>query len=148
MPGKVNPVMSEALMMVSARVMGNHTTITVAGSRGNLELNVMMPVLTFALLESISILSGGCRVFSDNCVVGIQANEDRCRELLELNPATATALNPRLGYDLASEVAKEAARDGMSVREVVLRRGLLPEEELDEILDVRGMTGGDGDELP
>jgi len=147
MPGKVNPVMSESLMMVAARVMGNHATISVAGSRGNLELNVMMPVLAFSLLESISLLANGCRVFAERCVVGIEANADRCRELLERNPAIATALNLRIGYDQASEVAKEAAREGVSVREVVLRLGLIPEDELDEILDVRGMTegGGSGD---
>jgi fumarate hydratase class II len=144
MPGKVNPVMSEALMMVAARVMGNHTTITVAGSRGNLELNVMMPVLAFSLLESIGLLAGGCRVFAQRCVIGIEANVDRCRELLERNPAIATALNLRIGYDRATEVAKEAAREGVSVREVVLRRGLVPENELDEILNVRDMTEGGG----
>jgi len=142
MPGKVNPVMSEALMMVAARVMGNHTTITIAGSRGNLELNVMMPVLALCLLESISLLTGGCQVFTDRAVVGIEANRDRCRELLERNPALATALNLRIGYDQASEVAKEAALEGVSVRDVVLRRGLIPEKELDEILNVRAMTEG------
>ena len=140
MPGKVNPVMAEALMMVAARVMGNHTTVTVAGSRGNFELNVMMPVLAHTLLESISLLSNGVRAFTERCVTGIGANPDRCRELLERNPAIATALNPRLGYDRAAEVAKEAARDGVSVREVVMRHGLVPEGELDEALDVRGMT--------
>ncbi len=144
MPGKVNPVMSESLMMVAARVMGNHATISIAGSRGNLELNVMMPVLAFSLLESISLLANSCQVFADRCVVGIEANADRCRELLERNPAIATALNLRIGYDQASEVAKEAAREGVSVREVVLRLGLVPEDELDEILDVRSMTEGGG----
>ncbi|MFH1766127.1 MAG: class II fumarate hydratase [Gemmatimonadota bacterium] len=148
MPGKVNPVMSEALMMVAARVMGNHATITIAGSRGNLELNVMMPVLAVALLESIGLLAGGCRVFAERCVVGIEANVDRCRELLEKNPAIATALNLRIGYDRAAEVAKDAAREGVSVREVVLRLGLVPEEELDELLNVRSMTEGGGREGP
>lgn len=142
MPGKVNPVLPEALMMVAARVMGNHTTITIAGSRGNFELNAMMPLLASALLESISILAGGCRAFSQRCVVGIEANEDRCRELLERNPSIATALNLRLGYDLASEVAKEAAGEGVSIREIMLRRRLVPESELDGLLDVRGMTEG------
>jgi fumarate hydratase class II len=142
MPGKVNPVMAEALMMVSARVMGNHATITIAGSRGNFELNAMMPVLAHALLESITLLANGVRVFTDRCVVGIGANPDRCKELLELNPAIATALNLRIGYDRASEVAKEAARDGVSVREVVRRHGLIPEDELDEALDVWKMTEG------
>jgi fumarate hydratase class II len=140
MPGKVNPVMAEALMMVSARVMGNHTTITIAGSRGNFELNVMMPVMALALVESITLLSNGSRVFADRCVAGIQANEARCRELLEKNPSIATALNTFIGYDRAAEVAKEAARDGKSVREVVQARNLLPPEQLDHALDVRAMT--------
>jgi len=140
MPGKVNPVMCEALMMIAARVAGNHTTITVAGSRGNFELNVMMPVLADALLESITLLANGSRVFAERCVTGIQADEERCRELLERNPSIATALNPYIGYDRASEVAKEAAKEGVSVREVVRRRGLLSEEELERALDVRGMT--------
>ena len=140
MPGKVNPVMSEALMMVCARVMGNHTTVTVAGSRGNFELNVMMPVLADALLESIGLLAAASRAFADRCVAGIEANPERCRELLELNPSIATALNPYIGYDKAAEVAKESAREGVSVREVVLRRGLLPAEQVDDALDVRAMT--------
>jgi fumarate hydratase class II len=109
MPGKVNTVMSEATMMVCARVMGNHTTITVAGSRGNFELNVMMPVLAHALLESITLLASVSRAFTDNCIVGIEANEERARELLERNPAIATALNPYIGYDAAAVVAKESA---------------------------------------
>jgi fumarate hydratase class II len=140
MPGKVNPVMSEALMMVAARVTGNHTTITVGGQRGNFELNVMMPVMAHALLESITILAGAVRAFTDRCVVGITANEDRCRELLEKNPSIATALNPYIGYDRAAEVAKQAAKEKRSVRDVVKEKGLLPEDQLDEALDVRSMT--------
>jgi fumarate hydratase class II len=140
MPGKVNPVMSEAMMMVCARVMGNHTTITVAGSRGNFELNVMMPVLGHALLESITLLANVARAFTDRCVVGIEANEDRARELLEKNPSIATALNPYIGYDEAATVAKESAARGVSVRDVVRERGLLPEDRIDEALDVRAMT--------
>jgi len=140
MPGKVNPVMSESMMMVAARVMGNHTTITVAGSRGNFELNVMMPVLAASLLESVTLLANVTRAFTDNCVVGIEADPDRCRELLELNPSIATALNPYIGYDKAAVVAKTAAKEHMSVRDVVLREGLLSADEIDEALDVRGMT--------
>lgn len=140
MPGKVNPVMSEAVMMVCARVMGNHTTITIAGSRGNFELNVMMPVLAQSLLESITLMANAARAFTDNCVLGIEANPARCRELLELNPSIATALNPYIGYDKAAEVAKAAAKEHKSVREIVLREGLLPEDKVDEALDVRGMT--------
>ena len=127
MPGKVNPVMAEALMMVATRVMGNHVTITIAGGRGNLELNTMMPVIASSLLESISLLAQGCRAFTERCIAGIEANTERCRELLEMNPSVATALNLRLGYELASEVAKEAVEKKQSVREVVLRRGLVQE---------------------
>jgi fumarate hydratase class II len=140
MPGKVNPVMSESMMMVAARVMGNHTTITVAGSRGNFELNVMMPVLVASLLESVALLANVARAFADKCVVGIEANPDRCRQLLELNPSIATALNPYIGYDKAAVVAKTAAKEGISVREVVLREKLLPADQIDQALDVRGMT--------
>ncbi|MDX1682473.1 MAG: lyase family protein, partial [Phycisphaeraceae bacterium] len=140
MPGKVNPVMAEALMMVCVRVMGNHTAITVGGSRGNLELNVMMPVMAQALLESVTLLANASVVFADRCVEGIRANEERIRELLERNPSIATALNPYIGYDRAAEVAKQAAREGRSVREVALEMDLMPEDELDEALAVREMT--------
>jgi fumarate hydratase, class II len=140
MPGKVNPVMAESMMMVSARVMGNHTTITVAGSRGNFELNVMMPVLAHALLESVTLLARIAREFTDRCVVGIEANPERARQLLERNPSIATALNPYIGYDAAAVVAKEAAKRGVSVREVVLEKKLLPPDQVDAALDVRGMT--------
>ena len=140
MPGKVNPVMCEAMMMVAARVMGNHTTVTVAGQRGNFELNVMMPVLAQALLESIALLANVARAFADRCVKGIEAHEPRAKELLEKNPSIATALNPYIGYDKATEVAKEAARSGRSVRDVVEEKGLLKPEEIDEAFDVRAMT--------
>ena len=140
MPGKVNPVMSEALMMVAARVAGNHTTVTIAGGRGNFELNVMLPVIAHSLLESVTLLAGASRAFADRCVAGIEANEERARALLDRNPAIATALNPHIGYDAAAKVAKEAAREGKAVRDVVRARGLLDEETLEEALDVRGMT--------
>jgi len=140
MPGKVNPVMAEAMMMVAARVMGNHTTITVAGSRGNFELNVMMPVLAHALLESITLLANVARAFTDKCLLGIEANEERARKLLELNHSIATALNPYIGYDAAAVVAKESAKRGVSVRQIVMEKELLPADKIDETLDVRGMT--------
>jgi len=140
MPGKVNPVMAEATMMVAARVMGNHTTITVAGSRGNFELNVMMPVLAHALLESITLLATVARELTDRCIVGIEANEARAKDLLERNPSIATALNPYIGYDAAAVVAKESAKRGVSVRQVVEERKLLPAKKIDEALDVRAMT--------
>ena len=140
MPGKVNPVMSEATMMVCARVMGNHVTVTVGGQHGNFELNVMMPVMAHAMLESISILSGAMNAFRTNCLIGITADRERCRELLELNPSIATALNRSIGYDLASKVAKTSASQKKSVRQVVMEMELLDEATLNEVLDVRHMT--------
>jgi fumarate hydratase class II len=140
MPGKVNPVMSEAVMMVAARVMGNATTVTVCGQHGNFELNVMMPVLAFSLLESVSILANGTDAFRTKCLEGIKANEDRCQELLERNPSIATALNRAIGYDAAAKVAKRAAAEGKAVTEVVMDEGILSEEELRRVLDVRSMT--------
>ncbi len=140
MPGKVNPVLSEAMMMACARVMGNHTSITICGQHGNFELNVMMPVMAHAFLESASILANACDAFRSKCVEGIEADRERCRELLELNPSIATALNAAIGYDKASQVAKKAAADRRSVRDVVKEMGLLSDEQLDEILDVRDMT--------
>ncbi|MCY3545407.1 MAG: class II fumarate hydratase [Gemmatimonadetes bacterium] len=140
MPGKVNPVICEALMMVCARVAGNATTVTIGGQRGNFELNVMMPVIADALLESITLLANASVVFSDRCVAGITARPERARELLERNPSIATALNAYIGYDKAAVVAKKAAAEGRSVREVVEEMGLIDPEELDEALDVRQMT--------
>ncbi len=140
MPGKVNPVMSEAVMMVCARVMGNHTTITISGTHGNFELNVMMPVMAHAMLESISILTGACNAFRVNCLEGIEADRERCRQLLELNPSIATALNSAIGYDQAAKVAKKSASERKSVREAAKEMGLLSDEQLDEYLNVRDMT--------
>lgn len=140
MPGKVNPVICEALMMVCARVAGNATTVTIAGQRGNFELNVMMPVIADALLESVGLLANGARVFAERCVAGIEARRDRARELLERNPAVATALNARIGYDRAAQVAKKAALEGRSVRDVVREMELAAPDELDRLLDVRDMT--------
>ncbi|MEM8487716.1 MAG: class II fumarate hydratase [Bacteroidota bacterium] len=140
MPGKVNPVMSEAIMMVCARVMGNATTITVGGQHGNFELNVMMPVMAHAMLESITILARGCDAFRKKCLEGIVADRERCQELLELNPSIATALNAAVGYDKASEIAKKSAKERKSVRTVVKEMGLLSDAELDAYLNVRDMT--------
>ena len=140
MPGKVNPVMAESMMMVCARVMGNAVTVTVGGQHGNFELNVMMPVMAHALLESIEILSTSLDAFRTKCLDGIVADRARCRELLELNPAVATALNRTIGYDAASKVAKKSAAERRSVRDVVLEMGLIEETQLDALLNVREMT--------
>ena len=140
MPGKVNPVLSEAMMMGCARVMGNAVTITVGGQHGNFELNVMMPVMAHAMLESIEILAGASDAFRTRCLDGITADRERARELLLKNPSIATALNAEIGYDKASKVAKKAAAEKRSVRDVALEMELLPEDRIDEVLDVRSMT--------
>ncbi|CAN5528620.1 class II fumarate hydratase [soil metagenome] len=140
MPGKVNPVMAEALMMTCARVMGNTTTITIGGQHGNFELNVMMPVMAHAMLESCEIVAGAVEAFRTKCLDGIEANRERCRQLLELNPSIATALNASIGYDQAAKVAKKSAAEGRSVRDVLLEMQLVPEDEVDAVLDVRSMT--------
>ena len=140
MPGKVNPVLCEAMMMACARVMGNHVTITIGAQHGNLELNVMMPVIADCMLQSISLLAGASRALNDRCLTGITANRTRCRELVELNPSIATALNAAIGYDAAAAVAKEAARRRVSVRTVVREQGLLSDAELATVLDISDMT--------
>ena len=140
MPGKVNPVIPEAVTMVAAKVMGNHTTITVAGMGSYFELNVMMPVMAHALLESVELLASTARVFADKCIDGIVANEERCTELLEKNPSLATALAPRIGYDLAAKIAKEAFKRRTTAREVAYELSGLPRAEVDEIMDAHAMT--------
>jgi fumarate hydratase class II len=140
MPGKVNPVISEAVTMVAARVMGNHTTITVGGMGSYFELNVMMPVMAHALLESISLISNASTVMAEKCIDGITANEERCKELLEGNLSLATALAPTIGYDEAAAIAKQAFKEGKTARAVAKERKSLPDAELDEVLDARAMT--------
>jgi fumarate hydratase class II len=140
MPGKVNPVLCESLMMVCAQVIGNDACVTWAGANGNFELNVMMPVMTHNLLESIRLLGNVCEVFVEKCVSGITANEERCRELVELSMAMVTSLAPKIGYDRAAEIAKESAKTGRTVRELCREQKVLPEEELNRALDPVGMT--------
>jgi fumarate hydratase, class II len=140
MPGKVNPVIPEAVTMVAAQVMGNHTTMTVGGQGSYFELNVMMPVMAHALLQSITLLGRAATVLAEKCVDGITANEDRCRELLEGNLSLATALAPKIGYDEAAAIAKQAFREGRTARDVARERQVLPDTELDQVLDARAMT--------
>ena len=142
MPGKVNPVMSEMMMMVAAHVVGNDVAITWSGASGNFELNVMMPVIAHNLLESIELLANAADTFAEKCVDGLEANEKRARELVERNAIIVTALNPHIGYDNGARIAKEAVATGRSIRELVLEAGLMSEEELDEALDIKGMTEG------
>lgn len=146
MPGKVNPVMSESMMMVCAQVIGADATITWAGANGNFELNVMMPVMAHNLLCSIRLLSNVAGIFADKCVSGIEANRERCAELVELSMAMVTSLAPKIGYDRAAEIAKESAKTGRTVRELCLEKKVLPEAELNAALDPAGMTepGGEG----
>ncbi len=142
MPGKVNPVMSEMMMMVAAQVVGNDTVVTWSGANGNFELNVMMPVLAHNLLESIHLLSTASATFATRCVDGIEANRERARQLLEQNAIVVTALNPYIGYDNGAKIAKESAATGRPVRELVLEAGLMTAEELDKALDLKKMTEG------
>jgi fumarate hydratase, class II len=142
MPGKVNPVMSEMMMQVCGQVIGNDTAIAWGGANGNFELNVMMPMMTHNLLESIGLLASACETFRTRCVEGIEVNGDRPRDLVERNAIIVTALNPHIGYDNGARIAKEAVATGRSVRELVLEAGLLTAEELDEALDLKKMTEG------
>ena len=143
MPGKVNPVMAEMLNMVCYQVMGNDTTISNATGAGQLELNVMMPVIAYNILNSIEILTNGVEAFTEKCVHDILANEEKCSEYLEKNPIAVTALNPYIGYEKAAEVAKRAYRENKTIKQVVIEMGLMPKEKLDEILDYRKMTKGE-----
>jgi len=140
MPGKVNPVMCEAVLQVAAHVIGCDATITVCGQAGNFELNVMMPVMALRLLEAIEFSAAATRAFTDKCVRGIAVDETRCAELVEKSAAMATALAPVIGYDAAAKIAKEAYVSNKTVREVCRARGILPEERLNQLLDPRRMT--------
>jgi fumarate hydratase, class II len=141
MPGKVNPVMSEMLLMICAQVIGNDATMGWGGAAGNFELNVMIPVMAYNLLNSVTILANGCRLFASRCVEGIDANEERCAALIEQSLAMVTALNSRIGYDAAAAIAKESVATGKTVRELCLEKKLLPPDELARLLDARSMTG-------
>lgn len=139
MPGKVNPVIAESLAMVCAQVMGNATTITVAGQAGNFEINVMMPVAAYNLLQSISLLTSSAHNFTDQCVKGIKATS-RGPEMVERGLAICTSLAPVIGYDAAAQIAKEAARTGRTIREVAREKTSLSEADLARILDPANMT--------
>lgn len=140
MPGKVNPVMAEMLNMVCFQVMGNDLVVMLAAQAGQLELNVMMPVIAHNLFTSMHILINAIRTFTEKCVRSIQANPQKARAWLEKNAILVTALNPVIGYAKGAEVAKEAMASGKTIRQVVLEKGLVKEEDLDKILDVWRMT--------
>jgi fumarate hydratase class II len=142
MPGKVNPVMSEMVMQVAAQVVGNDVAITWGGANGNFELNVMMPLIAHNLLESISLLANAADNFREKCVEGIVANVERARALAEANIIVVTALNPHIGYDNGAIAAKEAFATGRNVRNIVVEKGWLSAEQVDELLDIKRMTEG------
>jgi len=130
MPGKVNPTQCEAMTMVCAQVMGNHTTISIAGASGAFELNVFKPVLIRNLLHSIRLLSDASSSFVEHCVSGITANEKRISELLHESLMLVTALNPMIGYDKAAKIAKTAHKEGTSLKEAGIKLGILTEEQV------------------
>lgn len=140
MPGKVNPVIAEALLQVCARVIGNDTTIALSGLSGNFELNVMLPIMTHAILESISLMTRAITVFTEKLVDGLQANSERCLLMVEQSLAMVTALVPVIGYDIAADIAHRAFESGETVREILLRQEILPEEVITKLLDPRSMV--------
>jgi fumarate hydratase class II len=144
MPGKVNPVLCEAVCQVVAQVVGNDAAVAWGGAAGNFELNVMLPVIARNVLESIRLLANVSRVFADRCVAGLEANVGRCREYAESSPSIVTPLNHYVGYDEAAKIAKQALAERKTIRAVVIERGHVPsaitEEQLDQVLDVLSMT--------
>ena len=141
MPGKVNPVMCESMMQLTARVMGNDTCMTVSGAAGgNFQLNIMMPVMAHTALESIHLLSSGVDAFIEFCIDGMEANEQACEASVEQSLSLCTSLNPLIGYEMAAKLAKEAFSSGQTIRELCLEKGILPEETLRSALDPWSMT--------
>jgi fumarate hydratase class II len=145
MPGKVNPVLPEATLMVAAQVIGNDATIATAGASGSFELNVMLPVIGRNILESMRLLGNASRVLADRCIDGITANEERCLELAESSPSVVTPLNRFIGYENAAKVAKTSVKEKKTIRQVVVEmgfveRGEISEADLDKALDVMSMT--------
>jgi fumarate hydratase class II len=142
MPGKVNPVIPESVLMVAAQVIGNDATVAWGAAAGNFELNVMMPVIAYNLLQSIEISASASRLLAERCVDGLVANVERNREMVEKSLAMVTALAPRIGYDKAAEIAKESFETGRTVRELALEKRVLPPDELERVLDARAQTEG------
>jgi len=141
MPGKVNPTQCEALTMVCAQVMGNHTAITVGGSQGNFELNVFKPMMIYNLLHSATLLTDSCRSFREKCIEGLQPNRENIREHLDNSLMLVTALNNHIGYDAAAKIAKNAHENGLTLKESALQLGLLTSKQFDEWVRPEDMTG-------
>lgn len=142
MPGKVNPVIPEAVAMSSAQVIGNDATITIAGQSGNFQLNVMLPLVAYNLLQSIELLGNSARVLADSAIEGFGVNEARLQETLERNPILVTALNPVIGYEKGAAVAKQAYKDGRAIQEVAAEETNLSEKDLKDLLDPKELTRG------
>ncbi|DAZ95646.1 TPA: hypothetical protein N0F65_002275 [Lagenidium giganteum] len=142
MPGKINPVIPEAVCMICAQVIGNDVTATVAGQSGLFQLNVMLPVLVNSVLQSITLLAQGCRVLADKAIAGFGVNEKRVAELVGRNPILVTALNPIVGYEVGAKIAKTAYKEGKTVKEVATQFTQLSEEDLDKHLDPMKLTSG------
>ena len=142
MPGKINPVICESVMMVCAQVIGNDVAVTIGNERGNFELNVMLPVIAHNVLQSITILGNVARILADKAVAGFTVNRERITSLVERNPILVTALNPVIGYEKGAQIAKKAYAEGRSVKEVAAEMTDLPPEELDRLLNPRLMTEG------
>jgi len=140
MPGKVNPVIAESVLMAAAQVIGNDLAVTIGGQAGVFELNVMMPVMAHNILESIRLLAASANNFADRCISGIDANRERCNEMVEKSLAMCTALAPEIGYDAAAAIAKESYKTGKTVREIAARKKILSPKRLNEILDPMRMT--------
>jgi fumarate hydratase class II len=140
MPGKINPVVAEAVNQVHKQVVGNDAAISAGAAEGQIDLNLYKPVLAHNFLESAQLLANGSEVFAERFVDKLEADRDHCAERVEESLALATALNPAIGYDKASKVAKRALDEGKTIREVVLEEGYLTEEEADEVLDPAKMT--------
>jgi fumarate hydratase class II len=141
MPGKVNPTQAEAMTMVASQIMGNHVTVTIAGSNGHFELNVFKPVIIFNVLQSIRLLADAAESFTDNCVIGIEARTDRIEKLLHESLMLVTALNPHIGYDKAAKVAKKAHAEGTTLKQAALALGFLTEQEFDLWVRPESMLG-------
>ena len=136
MPGKVNPVIPEMMMQVSAQVIGNDTAITFSAANGNFELNTMLPIMAHNILESISILTSGAEAFTEKLIIGLEANTEKLDENIQKNSILVTAFVPKLGYDVSAEIAKEAIATNSTIKKVLLDRDLLSEQEIDELLDI------------
>jgi len=145
MPGKVNPTQCESLTMVAVQVFGNDAAVAFAGSQGNFELNVYKPVIAHNVLQSLQLLTDGCRSFTTHCIAGIEANDDRITELLHRSLMLVTALNPHIGYDKAAEIAKAAHGNGTTLKEEAVRLGYCTPEEFDAMVDPEAMCGPQAD---